>query len=150
MPTFNQKMLILLGVVVLGVLVVFMISNIEKSSKQLQIQTQTQSTTINWSTDLNSALKTAQKSNKLVFVDFYANWCEYCQELDEKTYPDQGVQQILSQKYVPVKVNVDNNPDLASKYNVYGLPTLVILDANGNEIKRVEGYQTPSELRSML
>ena len=80
-----------------------------------------------WNNDFNSALINAQKSNKLVFVDFYADWCGYCKELDEKTYPDQGVQQRLAQKYVAVKVNVDQNPDLATKYNIYGLPTLVII-----------------------
>lgn len=149
MPTFNQKMLIILGVVVLGVLTIFLISNLEKSS-QTTNESQNQPTTIEWNTDFNSALTAAQKSNKLVFVDFYADWCKYCQELDENTYPDHGIQQRFAQKYVTVKVNVDKNPDLASKYKIYGLPTLVIMDANGNEIKRVEGYQTPSELISIL
>lgn len=149
MLTFNQKMLIILGLVVMGVLMLFLISNMEKSS-QVSNEGQIQQTTIEWNTDFNSALTAAQKSNKLVFVDFYADWCKYCQELDEKTYPDPGVQQSLAQKYVTVKVNVDKNPDLATKYKIYGLPTLVIMDANGNEIKRVEGYQTPSELISIL
>jgi len=143
-------MLIIFGVVVVGVILLFAASNIGKSYQQNQNSGQDQKITVQWTSDFNSALNTAQKSNKLLFVDFYANWCGYCKELDKKTYPDQGVQQRLEQKYVSVKVDVDQNPDLASKYSVYGLPTLIIMDANGNEIKRVEGYQTPSELLSIL
>lgn len=149
MLTFNQKMLIILGIVILGVLIVFGVNNLEKTS-QIQSSNQADQPAIQWNHDLNSALSTAQKSDKLVFVDFYADWCGYCKQLDEKTYPDGKVEGVMAQKYVAVKVNVDNNPDLASKYGVYGLPTLIIMDSNGNEIKRVEGYQNPSQLLSIL
>lgn len=149
MINFNQKMLIILGAVVVGVILVFAVSNIGKGYQKQNLG-QDQKITVQWTSDFNSALNSAQKSNKLLFVDFYANWCGYCKELDEKTYPDPAVQQRLAQKYVSVKVDVDQNPDLASKYSVYGLPTLIVMYANGNEIKRVEGYQTPSELLSIL
>lgn len=149
MPTYNQKMLMLLGIVVLGVLLIFVASYLVKTSKTLNSDQNLQNN-IQWNYDLNSAIKTAQKSNMLLFVDFYSDSCQYCKELDEKTYPDQRVQQTMANKYVAVKINVDKNPDLASKYGIYGLPTLVIMDSNGNEIKRVEGYQTPSQLLSIL
>lgn len=149
MLNFNQKMLIILGIVILGVLIVLAVTNLEKTSK-IQNSGQTNQTAIQWNYNLNSAISTAQNSNKLLFVDFYADWCGYCKQLDEKTYTDGKVKQIMAQKYIAVKVNVDQNPDLASKYGVYGLPTLIILDSNGNEIKRVEGYQTPSQLLSIL
>ncbi len=141
-------MLIVLGIVVLCVIAIFAVSTIEKNTETQQ--SQNHFIKLQWNTDLNSGLLIAQKSDKLVFVDFYADWCGYCKELDENTYTDTNVQQRLSQKYILVKINVDQNPDLASKYNVYGLPTLVILDANGNEIKRQEGYVTPSELLNII
>ena len=141
-------MLIVLGIVVLFIIVIYAVSTIEKNTETQQ--SQNQSIKLQWNFDLNSGFLLAQKSNKLVFVDFYADWCGYCKELDENTYTDTYVQQRLAQKYVLVKINVDQNPDLASKYKVYGLPTLVILDANGNEIKRQEGYVTPSELLNII
>lgn len=141
-------MLIVLGIVVLCIIVIYAVSTIEKNTETQQ--SQNQSIKLQWNIDLNSGFLLAQKSNKLVFVDFYADWCGYCKELDENTYTDTYVQQRLAQKYVLVKINVDQNPDLASKYKVYGLPTLVILDANGNEIKRQEGYVTPSELLNII
>lgn len=149
MLNFNQKILLILGIVILGVLIVFAVINLEKTSKT-QNSGQTNQTTIQWNYNLNSAMNTAQKSNKLLIVDFYADWCGYCKQLDEKTYSDEKVKQVMAHKYVAVKVNVDQNPDLASKYGVYGLPTLIIMNSNGDEIKRLEGYQSPSQLLSVL
>lgn len=152
MGHFYRKMLLILGIVVVCVFAMFVISSFQgqNSSQQLQNQTQNQQINLQWNTDLNSALKLAEKSNKLVFVDFYADWCGYCKQLDEDTFSDPNVKQRFAQSYVLVKVNVDQNSDLASKYKVYGLPTLVILDTNGNEIKRQEGFVTPVELLNML
>jgi len=149
MLNFNQKILIILGIVILGILIVFAVNNLEKTSKT-QNTAQTDQSAIQWNSNLNTAMNTAQNSNKLLFVDFYADWCGYCKQLDEKTYTNTKVKQVMAQKYVAVKVNVDQNPDLASKYGVYGLPTLIIMDSNGNEIKRVEGYQSSSQLLSIL
>lgn len=149
MPTFNQKMLMILVIVIVGVLILFAATNLEKKS-QTQNSGQDNHPSIQWNYNLDSAITTAQKSNKLIFVDFYADWCGYCKQLDEKTYPNEQVEEKMAQKYVAVKINVDKNPDLASKYSIYGLPTIIIMDSNGNEIKRVEGYQSPSELLNIL
>ena len=146
---FLNKVLLVLGVVVICIIAIFAISNSDKISKP-QNQTQDQQIKLQWNTDLNSALELAEKSNKLVFVDFYADWCSYCKQLDEDTFTDPNVQARFSQGYVLVKVNTDKNPDLASQYKVYGLPTLVVMDANGNEIKRQEGFVDPDELLNML
>jgi thiol:disulfide interchange protein DsbD len=99
---------------------------------------------------MDAAFKLAEKSNKLVFVDFYADWCGYCKQLDEDTFVNQNVKQKFAQSYVLVKINVDQNPELASKYQVYGLPTLVVMDSNGNVIKRQEGFVSAGELLNIL
>ena len=149
---FLNKMLLILAVVVMCILGIFAITNIQghKSTQQLENQTQNSQINLQWNTDLNAALKLAEKSNKLVFVDFYADWCGYCKQLDEDTFTDQRVKQKFVQRYILVKVNVDQNPELASKYQVYGLPSLIIMDSNGNEIKRQEGFLTPVELLNIL
>jgi thioredoxin len=146
---FMKKMLLVLGIVVICIIATYTISNIDKIFKP-QNKTQDQQINLQWNTDLNSALKIAKKSNKLVFVDFYADWCGYCKQLDEDTFTDPNVQERFSQGYIIVKVNTDKNPDLASQYKVFGLPTLVIIDSNGNEIKRQEGFVDPDELLNML
>jgi thiol:disulfide interchange protein len=110
-----------------------------------------QSTTesLNWNTDLNSALTTAKNTNKLVLVDVYAPWCGYCKEMDKNTFQNPKVQEKLS-NYVLVKVNGDENPDFVMKYQIYGYPTVLILDPDGNIVKTVSGYQEPDDFINML
>lgn len=99
---------------------------------------------------MNTAFQQAQASNKMVFADFYADWCHYCQEMDSVTYTDPDVQQRMAQSYIAVKIDTDDNPDLSSRYAIYGLPTIIIFNSNGQEIKRIEGYQSASQLMSQL
>jgi thiol:disulfide interchange protein DsbD len=112
--------------------------------------TNTSSESLEWGTDLNSALQEARNTDKNVFIDFYADWCPYCKELDEKTFQDTRVQDKLSQNYVAVKINTDDNPELASQYKVYSLPTLVILNSDGQEVKRYNGYISSDDLLNTL
>ena len=112
--------------------------------------TNTSVESLKWGTDLNSALQEARNTDKNVFIDFYADWCPYCKELDEKTFKDTRVQDKLSQNYVAVKINTDDNPELASQYKVYSLPTLVILNSDGQEVKRYNGYVSADDLFAML
>jgi thioredoxin 1 len=147
---FYKKMLILLVIVVLSVLILFAVTSFQKNTKKQQDQTSNSEINIQWNTDLNAALELAQKSNKLVFADFYADWCGYCKQLDEDTFVNQNVKEKFSQSYVLAKINVDQNPELASKYQVYSLPTMIIMDSNGNVIKRQEGFVSAGELLNIL
>lgn len=103
-----------------------------------------------WHTDLNSALQDAKNSDKPVFIDFYADWCSYCKELNESTLSDPNVKKKLSKDYITVDINTDQNPDLASQYKIYNLPTVVVLNSNGQEIKRQEQYMSADELLNWL
>ncbi|NYB53002.1 MAG: thioredoxin family protein [Methanobacteriaceae archaeon] len=113
-------------------------------------QTRDNTISLQWGSDLNQALQEARTNNKSVFVDFYADWCAYCKEMDEETYRDPQVKEKLSQNYVLVKVNVDGNPDLSLKYKAYSLPTMIILDSEGNEVKRIVGYQNAERLLNQI
>lgn len=105
---------------------------------------------INWHTDLNSALQDAKNTNKSIFIDFYGEGCSYCKELSENTLSDSSVEKKLNQDYVAVKINTGQNPDLSSQYKIYELPTLVILNSNGQEIKRQEGYLSADQLLNWI
>jgi thioredoxin 1 len=146
-----KKLLLILGIVIAVILVVYAVSSSQnKNDLQGSNNLPGQTVKLNWYTDINSALQEAQKTNKQVFIDFYADWCPYCKKLDENTYPDPKVSAKLSQNYVLVKINTDQNPALASQYKVYGLPTMVILNSNGQEIKRISGYLTPEQILNQL
>ncbi|MBN2417583.1 protein-disulfide reductase DsbD [bacterium] len=95
----------------------------------------------------------AAEEEKKVIVDFFAEWCAACHELDEKTWPDPGVDNALAQ-YVKVKLDLTRNDAadkaLQKKYGVLGLPTVIIFDAGGKELGRFEGFQPPEKVVAFL
>ena len=78
-------------------------------------------------------------------VDFYADWCGPCQMLSPI------IEEIANDKanYNIGKVNVDKNQNLAAKYNVMSIPTLIVFK-NGKEYSRMIGVQSKEKLLSEL
>ena len=56
----------------------------------------------------------------------------------------------LNEDYITVIIDVNQQPQLASKYKVYGTPTIVFIDANENQIDRIEGYVDADEFLDIL
>lgn len=78
-------------------------------------------------------------SNKRVLVDFYADWCGPCKILSPR------VAEIANENkdIKVVKINVDQNEDLARKYNISSMPTLLVIE-NGKELNRAVGALSKS------
>ena len=76
--------------------------------------------------------------NKLVLVDFYAEWCGPCKMLAPIIHE---IKEELSDKVYVIKVNVDEEEDLSTKFNIFSIPTLVLIK-DGKEIDRKIGYNT--------
>jgi thiol:disulfide interchange protein DsbD len=84
-----------------------------------------------------------------VVIDFYADWCLPCKELDEKTFTDTRVIKELD-RFVRVKADLTAAEDAATKaltkqYAIVGVPTQVFIDANGQEVAgaRLVGFEPP-------
>lgn len=109
----------------------------------------TQVWAISWSTDLKGSLKEAGQRQMPLMIDFYTKWCNWCKELDRKTYSDNKVNE-LSTNFICVKVDAEKDTAIAGKYNVRGYPTAVFLNKDGSVNSRVIGYRPPeSFIRSM-
>lgn len=85
------------------------------------------------------------KSRKPVLVDFYADWCGPCKEIPPVL---KKVKQELKDVRI-VKVNVDRNPFIASRYKVNRLPTLIVFK-EGEPIWTHEGIFCAEKLKSIL
>lgn len=86
--------------------------------------------------------KEVLNSNEPVLVDFYADWCGPCKMMAPVVEELAGE---LQGKAKVGKINVDENQDLAMKYNVMSIPTLIIFK-DGKEFKRFVGVRDKNEL----
>ncbi|MFN8584980.1 MAG: DUF255 domain-containing protein [Dehalococcoidia bacterium] len=91
----------------------------------------------------------ARAEDKPVLLGISAVWCHWCHVMDETTYSDQRVIDIVSSRFVPVRVDNDTRPDVNARYNMGGWPTTVFLDTEG-EILAGLTYIPPDRMVEML
>ena len=66
------------------------------------------------------------------------------------TYPDTAVADYISKNFIPLQINVQANAEIAGKYRVFWTPTILVLDSNGTEYYRFNGFLPPSEFIPQL
>lgn len=100
-----------------------------------------------WSDDL---FEKAQASGRFVILDLEAVWCHWCHVMEEETYGDATVQALLKKKYIPVRVDQDENLALSSRYGDWGWPATVIFASDGTEIVKLRGYIPAPRMAAIL
>lgn len=90
-----------------------------------------------------------QAANAPILVVLYAPRCPACQKFDSETMVNPDVKAKLS-AYSVMRINVDTDPERASRFKSNVIPTLVLLDAKGKEIHRNVGYMNSDELLNFL
>ena len=98
--------------------------------------------------ELKNAIANANNNNKPVFIDFYADWCASCVEMEKSVFSRTDVKDAL-QDYSLLQIDITNNSKedqaLLSQYGVFGPPAMVMINKQGLELPE---YRVMGELNS--
>jgi tetratricopeptide (TPR) repeat protein len=106
-------------------------------------------TEIKFESDYNLARAAAEKSGKTMIIDFFTDWCRWCDSLDANTYSDSLVISLTANNMF-VKINAEVDTVLAQRFGISGYPTIVIAKSSGEEIDRIWGYLPPTEFYNQV
>ena len=108
----------------------------------------------NWEYYSDSVYENAIRNNEKMIIDFYADWCIPCKELDALTFSDDKV---ISQakSFTAIKVDMtktlsDETEIVRKKFKIRGMPTVLIIDSKGNEVERITGFVNAEEFLEMI
>jgi thiol-disulfide isomerase/thioredoxin len=97
-----------------------------------------------WRSDERRAVSEARDSSVGMVIDFWADWCDACWRFEKETFGDPAVRGLISSRFVPLRIDVTEdsflNREQLQRYSVTSLPTVLLLDANGREVERIDKF----------
>lgn len=104
-----------------------------------------------WYASYSEALAAAERLERPMLIHFYAPWCGPCARMDREVFAAPDVQRMLSERFVAVKINTDQEPALSKRFGVNSLPSdLVVEPFAGRMLAESEGFLDRNGYLSML
>lgn len=105
---------------------------------------------INWTKHVEESRSLAEREGKLVLIALFSPDCLGCQRMTGATFADPGVQDDIHMQFVPLQLNVKEQPSTVVRFGAAWTPTVLIQDPDGHEYRRCEGFFSPRRFRSEL
>ena len=105
---------------------------------------------IPWITDLKQARDVAERQHRLVLLHFWSDDCVPCKQVERNVFNQPEFIRALTTGYVPVKINANQQPQLAEFYKIERVPTDVIVTPEGREVQRFQSLQDSNQYIAML
>jgi len=104
---------------------------------------------IRWRPWGGPAFAEAKEQAKPVLLAISAVWCHWCHVMDETSYSDPAIIEHINERFIPVRVDNDQRPDVNARYNMGGWPTTALLTPEG-EVLYGGTYIPPEAMRQVL
>ena len=108
-----------------------------------------------WREDVEAARAEARKAHRPLVIVFCASWTAACAELDHRTFSDDALRAMLTQRFVAARADMTDEDDASTrrakvKYRVDGLPVILVFDGKGRETARLTEWVDAARLRTVL
>ncbi len=97
-----------------------------------------------WRVTVSEGLRDARSTRGYIIIDFWADWCHSCHEMEKHLFHSEEFEAFVKANnitLVRLNADLDENGPVASRYDVRGLPTLVITDSKGEMIYQIVGFR---------
>ena len=107
-----------------------------------------------WQTFTEIDYQQAVAGSQKIVIDFYADWCIPCKELDAMTFSDPRVIEKMNE-FTAFKVDMtktlsDETEKIRNEFNIVGMPTVLIINSNGKEVERLTGFVDADQFLKMI
>lgn len=95
---------------------------------------------VEWRTDYDAARKEAAEKNLPLFIEFTTDDCYHCRRLESGPFRDAGIMGLLTERFVPLKIDAKLAPKLTQALRIQAYPTMIVASADGKIIGFLEGF----------
>jgi uncharacterized protein YyaL (SSP411 family) len=106
-------------------------------------------TKVSWLQWCEESFRKAQDFDKPILLGISAVWCHWCHVMDQTTYSDSEVARLIEDRFVPIRVDRDQRPDIDKRYNMGGWPSTAFLTPDG-EVLTGGTYIPPQQMAALL
>ena len=116
------------------------------------VEGQVKNPVINSNRTVADAMKQSSSEGKLLFIYFHAEWVQLCQWMKTNTFTDPDLARFLKENALFLELNVESSIGNAEKqfFRVNALPTMILFDASGNQLVRIDEAMNATNLLSKL
>lgn len=126
---------------------VFSFNSVEKTAPKTEIVTVSG---IKFSKlTFQKAIKQAQATGKVIFIDVHTSWCGPCKEMAKTTFSDTEVGNVFNGRFINLKIDAEQDADgpmISKAYTVTAYPTLLFVNGEGKLVKKLVGKQSKEKL----